>query len=259
MQIQEETKLDIEATLSGDTAQEQRNENAKRRKRMVVITSVLLLVAVIICVTVVSQVLSKGYVSVCGYSLFQVATGSMEPEYSVGTLLVVKKTPISQIEVDDIVNFRSKDAGILGQMITHRVIAIHKGADGSVFLETKGDANQYPDASYVSEENLIGRVEGSSGNESWLSKLIGILTSPMGFLACIVLPCLAIGVLTMRDCVSNIRKEIDTIAQRLDSIQEQEPLKKQLGEDEYEALCARLRQELIEELKKDAVSEETTE
>jgi signal peptidase len=244
---------------SENKTQQQQKAVTKGSRKLVVITGALLSVAVIICVLVVSQVLSKGYVSVGGYSLFQVATGSMEPEYSVGTLLVVKKTPIEEIQIGDIVNFRSRDAGMLDQMITHRVIGIHKGVDGSVYLETKGDANPQRDANYVSQDNLIGKVIKNTGSGSFLAGLVGLLTSPTGFFACIVIPCMAIGVLTMRDCIGNIRKEIDSISQTLETMEENQPLSAQLGEEEYEALCERLRKELLEELKKDAPGEGTTE
>lgn len=40
-------------------------------KGMKVISTVALALAMILCVVVISQVLSQGYVSVCGYSMFR--------------------------------------------------------------------------------------------------------------------------------------------------------------------------------------------
>lgn len=232
---------------------------SKREKRTAVVSTAILVMAVVLCIVVVSQVLSKGYVSVGGYSMFRVSTGSMEPELSIGTLLVSKQTPISDIAVNDIVNYRAKSSSMLGMVITHRVISIQQGADGEIYLETKGDANQYPDASYVEQKNLIGKVVYRTEEGNVFATLLGILTSPVGFLACIVLPCLAFGMFTVRDCIKNVQKEIDLMSRQLQSGEEKEPLEKELGTQEYQALCDRLRGEILKELNQGAEEMDTTE
>lgn len=230
-----------------------------RRKVLTAVTSVALALAMILCVVVVCQVLSNGYVSVFGYSMFRVTTGSMEPELPVGTLLVANEVSISEIRVDDIVIFRSKSSDMLGAVITHRVINILENSNGQIFLETKGDANQYPDASYVEQKNLIGRVVYNTSSGNPVSELMSIITSPIGFFACIVFPCLVLGVLIMRNTIKNIRTEMENLSQELDAEENKDPLIKQMGTKEYQALCDRLRGELLEELKQSADLEEKTE
>lgn len=232
--------------------------SSKWGKGMAVLTTAFLVVAIVLCIAVVSQVLSKGYVSVGGYSMFRVSTGSMEPELPIGTLLVSKQMPISDIAVNDIVNYRAKSSSMLGMVITHRVISIQQGADGEIYLETKGDANQYPDASYVEQKNLIGKVVYRTEEGNVFATLLGILTSPVGFLACIVLPCLAFGMFTVRDCIKNVQKEIDSMSRQLKSAEE-EHLEEELGTQEYQALCDRLRGEILKELNQGAEEMDTTE
>ena len=228
-------------------------------KKAVILTTAILVLAVVICISVVGQVLGKGYVSVGGYSLFRVATGSMEPELPVGTLLISKQTDIAEIAKGDVVNFRAKTSDVLGMVITHRVIGVIQGNDGQIYLETKGDANQYPDSAYVDQSNLIGKVTYSTGKGNFLAGLIGVLTSPVGFLSCIVLPCLAFGMIAVRDCISNVRKEIDNISRELDEHVRQPAEKQGMDPEEYEQLCQRLRNELLEELKQGGNQVETTE
>lgn len=228
-------------------------------KGMKVISTVALALAMILCVVVISQVLSQGYVSVCGYSMFRVTTGSMEPTLPVGTLLIVKEVPIEQIEQDDIVTFRSKSSNMLGAVITHRVVNIFENTQGQIFLETKGDNNSDPDGSFVEQNNLIGRVVYNTSSGNIFSELMGVLTDPVGFFACIVLPCLVFGVLIMRNTIKNIRTEMEALSRELDSEEKPDPLKKQMGTEEYQALCDRLRGELLEELKQSADLEEKTE
>lgn len=247
---------DLETEMITDQAQ------LKKGKRTTLLVSVLLVLAIILCIWVISQVLSTGYISVGGYSLFRVATGSMEPELPIGTLLVSQVTDIHEIEVKDIVNYRSKDPGMLGMVITHRVIGIHQGDDGTLYLETKGDSNQYADGSYVTQSNLIGKVIYSTGEGNIFAGLIQFLTSQVGFLACIVVPCLVLGAVTMRDTIRNLKDEMDEIRKELDEIEkpkESGSLEQQMGEEAYEKLCDRLRTELLEELKQSAAQVNTQE
>lgn len=215
-------------------------------------------VALIICIVVIAQVLSKGYISIGGYSLFRVATGSMEPEMPIGSLLISEDTDISEIQTGDIVNFRTKETGMLGVIITHRVIDIHVDANGTHYLETKGDANQYADGAYVEQSNLIGRVVYFTGEGNVLAAIVQFLTSHLGFMICIVLPCLVIGIMVMRDTVGTMKKELDTMKNELEKPEgTQGKPETQMSTEEYDQLCDQLRKELLEELKQSAAQVNT--
>jgi signal peptidase I len=80
-----------------------------------------------------------------------IASGSMQPEYSVGDMVIVSgKT--DGINVGDVIQF-SRDS----HTVIHRVTAIEE-KDGAVCYTTKGDANNTEDSWKVSEEEIIGRV-----------------------------------------------------------------------------------------------------
>ena len=229
-----------------------------KKKRGAVVISVLLAAAILLCILVMSQVLSKGYVSLGGYSLFRVVTGSMEPSVPVGAVLIAKDTPIDQIQPGDIVTYRSREAGMFDVIITHRVVSVHQGNSGKVYLETKGDANPYADANYVDEDYLIGKVTFYTGQNNVFTKLLSFITGRIGFLSCIVLPCILIGVFIMRDSIQSMRAELDAINKEIDTI-DQAAAQPELPIDaeEYEALCERLRNELLKELNQGAAQETT--
>lgn len=227
-----------------------------------VVVSWALVISVLLCVGVLAQVLSKGYVSVGGYSMFRVVTGSMEPEIPVGSLIISKSVEIEEIQTGDIVNFRSKESGMLGMVITHRVIGRYENANGNILLETKGDANRYTDGFFVEKDNLIGKTVSYTKEGNLIAGILSLLTNKVGFLACIVIPCLMIGILTMRDCVNSLREEIDAVSQQLDEVKDaasNRAPEQQLSETEYQALCDRLRSELLEELKQGEEKDTTEE
>lgn len=239
--------------------QEEIKEKSLKKKIIGIVVSVVLALALVGCVSVIAQVLSKGYVSIANYSMFRVVTGSMEPAIPVGSLLISQDMDIDQIQVGDVVNYRSREPGMFGIIITHRVIAIHRNAEGQIYLETKGDANQYPDGHLVDENYLIGKTVFFTKQNNPFARILNFLTSSNGFLTCIVLPCLVIGVFTMRDCVKNLREEMDAITKQLNEVEETVSggLEQQLGEEAYQELCERLKGELLEELKQSAQSNTT--
>lgn len=229
------------------------DETTKKGRRKEIVGWVALAAALILCVFVITQVLSKGYISIGGYSLFRVATGSMEPEMPIGSLLITQEADIDTIQAGDIVNFRAKETGMFGVIITHRVINVHMDAYGTHYLETKGDANQYADSAYVEQSNLIGKVVYFTGEGNVLAAIVQFLTSHLGFMICIVLPCLVIGIMVMRDTVGTMKKELDTMKKELDQPENtQDKPETQISAEEYDRLCQQLRNELLEELKQSA-------
>lgn len=85
-----------------------------------------------------------------GYQVFNVVSGSMEPTYSVGDLIYVKKVNPNEIEVGMPITFVLNEDLVVA---THRVIEVD--AENQHFY-TKGEANDTADASPVHFNNVIG-------------------------------------------------------------------------------------------------------
>ena len=95
-------------------------------------------------------------VRVIGYKTYTVLSGSMEPNYHVGSLVYVKPVDPHTVVTGDVITFMLDEKNIA----THRVIeVIPDDEDPSVVrFETKGDANDYADGNPVHSNNLIGKV-----------------------------------------------------------------------------------------------------
>ena len=250
-------------------------EQQIRNKFSTTIVTLVLIAAVVLCLYVSIQVLGRGYASFGGYSVFRVITGSMEPEIPTGVFILTEETDIAAVEVGEIVCFRSKSPAMMGKTITHRVIDVFQGAQGEVLLKTKGDANPTYDEYYVTEENLVGRVIWHSKTNNALSKTVGFFSNKYGFLACIALPCLLFAGLILKDCVKNIKHDMKRALELLaeedvesknakgartkNAVQENtsNPATTDPGTESYEQMCARIRAELIEELKQNHAGEQS--
>lgn len=81
-----------------------------------------------------------------------VATGSMEPDISVGDMTIYSKLDRSDLETGDIIAFQRD-----GRTIIHRIAELDQ-RDGQTVYITRGDANNANDEGYVTPEDVFGRV-----------------------------------------------------------------------------------------------------
>jgi len=112
-------------------------------KRIWNITSTVLVAVIVLCAVFLmgSRLL--------GYRVFNVITGSMEPEYCVGDLIYVKKVDVNSIKVGDPITFVLNEDLVVA---THRVVEIDKE---NQHFYTMGDANDTVD-SPVHFNNVVG-------------------------------------------------------------------------------------------------------
>ena len=221
------------------------------QQRVSILVTILLVLTVLLCMYVVIQVLSNGYVNIGGFMMFRVVTGSMEPTIPTGALLITQETDITSIALNDIICFRTQEAAIWGKIVTHRVVEVLEMADGSVLLRTQGDANVVVDGYLVDAGNFVGKVIWHTGDDSILAGIFSFFTNKVGFLGCIVFPCLLLAGLILKDSVNNIRYEMQQALLELE--QEEEPDWANdplcgMTQEEYDEMYQRIRAELMEEL-----------
>ena len=232
-----------------DTQEERKNDALQRRMGLLV--TILLILAVALCFYSAVQVLCNGYVNIGGFMMFRVVTGSMEPTIPVGGLLLTRQVGIESIQVNDIICFRTQVAEIWGKIVTHRVVGIEQTQLGAVLLETKGDANLVSDGMYVDHANFLGKVIWHTKDKSLMAGVLTLFTSKIGFLGCIVFPCLLLAGLILKDSVLSIRKDLQTLmdesAWQQKESWENDPLCG-MTQEEYNEMYERIRAELMEEL-----------
>lgn len=225
-------------------------KNEVLQQRMSMLVTILLVLAVALCFYSAVQVLSNGYVNLGGFMLFRVVTGSMEPTIPVGGLLITRQVEIESIQVNDIICFRTQASEIWGKIVTHRVIGMEQTQFGSLLLETKGDANLVADGYYVDRTNFVGKVVWHTKNGSVLAGVLSLFTSKIGFLGCIVFPCLLLAALILKDSVISIRKDLQMLVE--ETAGQKEPWEDDplcgMTQEEYNEMYERIRAELMEEL-----------
>ena len=116
------------------------------------------------------------------YQIFTVLSGSMEPEIHTGSVVIVK--PVDNYEIDDVITFgKTKKTPT-----THRIHDIQVSV-GNPIYKTKGDANNAPDSTEITKDEVIGKVLLSV---PYAGFVISTAKKPWRFALIIIIPALII-------------------------------------------------------------------
>lgn len=135
----------------------------KKYEKKLIIKRLLKIVYVPIIAGIILITILAGYkkcvkhennISILGFRQYVVATGSMEPEYNIGDVIIIREKPEEEIKIGDIINYTSEN-GI--DTITHRVVDIIE-KDGQNYYKTKGDNNNSVDPELVKYSQVKGKL-----------------------------------------------------------------------------------------------------
>ena len=143
---------------------------------------ILEIIIVFIAIVIVTQRVSNNEKAFLGFRIFSVATGSMEPQYAVGDILISREKDPSTIVVGDNIVYLGAVADYRGKIITHNVIEVEQNEEGEYLFHTKGFANNIEDP-VVHEDQLYGVI---FYNNEVLAFLCKILTNRYGLYCFVV-------------------------------------------------------------------------
>lgn len=107
-----------------------------------------------------------------GYSQLVVTSGSMEPAFSAGDMILIRQE--ESYALGDIVTFRLSG----GDLVTHRIVGSVEGS----FI-TKGDANNTEDDDLLSPAQIVGKLVTCIPA---VGSFLLFLRTPIGLLALVV-------------------------------------------------------------------------
>ncbi len=137
-------------------------------------------------------VLKRDAPELFGYSQYIVTSGSMEPLFSPGDMILIKEQ--EEYELGDIITFRSSQ----NQTVTHKIVGKVEGK----FI-TKGEANNVEDDELLPPENILGKLQVVLPG---VGNVVIFLRSPLGILILVVAAVLLIGLPWLLDGAKNKEK-----------------------------------------------------
>ena len=133
-----------------------------------------------------------------GYGVAVVLSGSMEPEFSKGDLIVVKET--KDFGLNDIVVFESGNS-----LVVHRVVGI-----GGEEIVTKGDANNVADDP-IKSFDVLGRV---LFHIPFVGNVVNFIKTPAGTILLVAAAILLVEIPHMKE----VRKDDEEMQAIIDEI-----------------------------------------
>jgi len=112
-----------------------------------VFTTLLVILVVILAILLVG-------VRLVGLQVYTVLSGSMEPTYQTGSLIYVKDVDARTLDTGDVITFMLNEDTIA----THRIAGVVPDEEDPnvIRFRTKGDANEFEDATLVHYKNVLG-------------------------------------------------------------------------------------------------------
>lgn len=121
---------------------------------------VMLILSIVLSIILFYKTTNDGLViKICGVSILQVTSGSMQNELQIGDIILIKQC--NDYKINDIITYSVDNE----YLVTHRIIE----RNGDSFI-TKGDNNNTIDSKSVSKENVEGKVIYKFKLLKWLYK-----------------------------------------------------------------------------------------
>jgi signal peptidase I len=133
-------------------------------------TIIWIVLLAIVVVVFIQRFFDNTNVSINGLRIFNVATGSMYPEYKIGDIIITKEVDEDEINVGDNVTYLGEKLDLAGLIITHKVVNKEE-KDGEVIFTTKGVASEIEDPK-ITYSQIYGKVIYKTVVLSYLSKLL---------------------------------------------------------------------------------------
>ena len=131
-----------------------KKQNWEKFLKFIYIPLIILVFSIILSIFIQKYFLKKDTCKIFGFQFYTVLTGSMEPNYEIGDLIIGRSVNPNQISENDIITFSVDE---FDNTVTHRVIEVVK-ENGKTMYRTKGDNNNAPDSELVDYSQIKGRI-----------------------------------------------------------------------------------------------------
>ena len=167
-----------------------KNEKLKKIFKIIksIINTIIVVVVLAFVLIVCLQRFSGNKISFLNYRMFTVVTGSMEPKYKIGDVLIAKEKDPSEVKIGDAISYLAEKGEIKNNVITHEVVNITQNEKGEYLFHAKGLINLVEDP-VVHESQLYGVVVYKTKLLSFVRKII---STDIGMLLLIIIPILYI-------------------------------------------------------------------
>ena len=122
----------------------------RRIERLWYIVSSILVVLILLCALILVGL------RISGFQMFTITSGSMEPNYPVGSLIYTHPVDASSLKQGDVITFANSESTVVTHRIAEVITETDTNNEATLKFRTKGDANDAADGKLVHYKNIIG-------------------------------------------------------------------------------------------------------
>lgn len=131
---------------------QRKKEKLRKIFKIITIPIVTFILIIVFYIGYLKFIKKENDINILGFRAYMVMTGSMEPNYNIGDIIVTKEIPQKNIKIGDVINYLSENGK---DTVTHRVTDIIE-KDGKTAYKTKGDNNNSEDVGLVESDRVKG-------------------------------------------------------------------------------------------------------
>ena len=191
-----------------------------------------------VVIVAVAMALLLAGARVLGLQVYTVLSGSMEPNYHVGSIIYVKEVDPTALQVGDAISFMISD----NTVATHRIVEVlpDENNPSVIRFRTKGDNNDIEDTNPVHCNNVLGKVVGTIPLLGYVSDFV---QNPPGTYITLGAAAILVLAVFLPDIIGGIRE----LKEEEKSEPEQTAMDNEQIKAELEALKEKIRQKQMKE------------
>ena len=190
-----------------------RSKGSIAKKILKIVFKILYQILIIMCVLLIAiivfQKITDSNRSIGGYRIFRVITGSMEPEYDIGQVVISKQIDPNEINVGDDIVYLGTYGEYNGKIIMHEVVAIDKDENGNMNFHAKGLHSSSVEDPQIKPHQIFGIVKFKSGILTILYKLATSIYSAFIIVTILVLNVFISFKFSGRNAIQQLQEQYD--------------------------------------------------
>lgn len=166
------------------------NDNIPK-KILKIVFKIIYQLAIIFCliltIIIVLQKVTDNNKTIFGYRIFRVITGSMEPEYDIGQVVISKEVEPKDIKIGDDIVYLGTYGDYNGKIIMHEVVGIDIDGNNNYNFHAKGLHSASVEDPQIKASQIYGVVKFKSGILTVLYRLATSIYSAFVIITILVL------------------------------------------------------------------------
>lgn len=166
------------------------NDNIPK-KILKIVFKIIYQLAIIFCliltIIIVLQKVTNNNKTIFGYRIFRVITGSMEPEYDIGQVVISKEVEPKDIKIGDDIVYLGTYGDYNGKIIMHEVVGIDIDKNNNYNFHAKGLHSASVEDPQIKASQIYGVVKFKSGILTVLYRLATSIYSAFVIITILVL------------------------------------------------------------------------